>query len=275
MHRWTQNLQRWWHARRGDGHLRVGTLLEKRSLGLVFQPMVELRSGNVLAHEALIRTPRSAGDLDFGGLMQAAKTQCCQMQLELACLDQAIECWLAERGKGLLFVNISASTLIELDEANAVDSLLAVLRKHKLQPKRLGLDITGYTRLARPGALAPALRHLRHAGITIALDDFKASDSSMQVWTEVLPHIVKLSPRWTRAVQHDADNCRALAKLAELTRKHHSMLLAKSVESETELRTLRALGVDLAQGYFLGSPSQEPINSLNLRARAVLEVAAA
>lgn len=270
MHRWTQNLQRWWNARQDDGHPRVGAMLEKRSLGLVFQPMVELRTGNVLAHEALVRAPRSVGDLDFGGLMQAAKTQRCRKQLELACLDQAIECWLTERGRGLLFVNISARTLIQLDEASEMDTLLAVLRKHKLQPKRLGLDITGYTRIARPQALVPALRPLRHAGITIALDDFKASDSSMQVLAEVQPSIVKLAPRWTQAIEHDADNCRALATLAQHARQHHSQLLAKSVESEMELRTLRALGVELAQGYFLGSPSQQPINSLNLRARAVL-----
>jgi EAL domain-containing protein (putative c-di-GMP-specific phosphodiesterase class I) len=270
MHRWTQNLQRWWHARRDDGQLRVGAMLEKRSLGLVFQPMVELRSGNVLAHEALIRTPRSVGDLGFGGLMQVAKTQSCQRQLELACLDQAIECWLVERGKGLLFVNISASTLIELDDASAMDTLLEVLRKHKLQPKRLGLDITGYTQGSRTDALVRALVPLRQAGITIALDDFKASDTSMQVWAEVLPQIVKLSPRWTRAVEHDEDNCRALSKLAALTHKHHSALLAKAVESENELRILRDLGVDLAQGYFMGSPAQEPTSSLNLRARAVL-----
>jgi EAL domain-containing protein (putative c-di-GMP-specific phosphodiesterase class I) len=270
MRLWTQNLQRWWRSRRGDAGLQVGPILKKRSLRSVFQPMVELSNGAVYGHEAFVRAPRSLGDLSYDHLLGAAKEQSCQTQLELACLDYAIEHWLVHRHKGLLFANISAQTLVQLHASTTVDTLLAVLRKHKIQPKRMGLDISGYTRISKPDLLVDALRPLRAAGMQIALDDFKASESSMQVWAIVQPNVVKMAPRWTRNIEKDPENARLVTSLVRLSKSNKSMLLAKSVESESELRVIRELGVNLAQGYFLGSPSLDLVTSLNQRASAVL-----
>jgi EAL domain-containing protein (putative c-di-GMP-specific phosphodiesterase class I) len=274
MRLWTQNIQHWWRARQdvksGTGVLRVSELLENKSLATVFQPMVDLRTGAILGHEALIRMPRTVGDMTYEQLLEAAKEQRCQRQFEMACVELAIEHWLVERPKGQLFVNFSAYTLVQLHESDSIDTLLQVLRKHKLQPKRMGLDITGYTRLPSITTLVEAVKPLREAGMAIALDDFKVSDSGMRVWTKLLPSIVKMAPRWTHKVDTESENSAMVASMVRLTQNHDCLLLAKSVETESELRTLRGLGVDLAQGFFLGSPAPDPISSLNLRARGVL-----
>lgn len=268
---WTQTLQHWWRARHDSSGLpHVGKILEKKSLSSVFQPMVELGSGAVFGHEALVRVPRSLGELSFDNLLGAAQEQRCQKQLELACVEYAIERWVAERPKGQLYVNISAKTLVQLHESGATDSLLQLLRKHKLQPKHMGLDITGYTRIENVDSLVAALVSLRAAGMSIALDDFKASDSSMLVWKKVLPTLVKMAPRWTQGIDGNMESCSVVSSLVRMTKKHDCLLLAKSVESEAELRVMRQLGVDLAQGYFLGSPAADTITTVNLRARAVL-----
>ncbi len=274
MRQLTQNLQHWWRGRKQSSlDPNIAAIIESRSLGAVFQPIVDLRNGSVYGHEALMRVPRSLGDMSFESLMDAAKEQHCFRQLELACMDQAIELWLADRPKGKLFCNISAQTLVQLQESDAVDSLLQVLRKNKMQPSRMGLDITGYSRISHCETLLESLRPLRAAGMAIALDDFKASDSSMRAWTVILPDLVKLAARWTRNIDTDQDNRKAVTSLVRLTQKHECMLLAKSVESEVELRAMRELGLNLAQGYFLGSPAQDMVSSLNLRARAILNPA--
>ena len=273
MRLWTQNIQHWWRARQNptaSGSPQVSDLLDKKSLTSVFQPMVDLRTGAVVGHEALIRVPRSVGEMSYENLLEAAKEQRCQRQFEMGCVELAIEHWLVDRPKGQLFVNFSAQTLVELQQSEGVDTLLQLLRKHKLQPKRMGLDITGYTRVSSLTTLVEAVQPLRAAGMTIALDDFKVSDSGMRAWTKVLPNIVKMAPRWTQKVDSDAENSAMVNSLVRLAQNHDCVLLAKSVESEAELRTLRQLGVDLAQGYFLGSPAPDPISSLNLRARGVL-----
>ncbi len=273
MRLWTQNIQHWWHARQNPASSnspRVSALLDAKSLVTVFQPMVDLRTGAVVGHEALIRTPRTVGEWSYEELLLAAKEQHYQKQFELGCVEFAIEHFLADQPKGQLFVNISAYTLVQLQESGGTDAFLQLLRKHKLQPKRMGLDITGYTRIPSITTLVEAVQPLRAAGMAIALDDFKVSENSMRVWNKLLPSIVKMSSRWTRNVDTVKENSAMVASLVRLTQNHDCMLLAKSVESEAELRALRKLGVDLAQGFFLGSPAQDPISSLNLRARAVL-----
>lgn len=270
---WTENIQHWWRARRGqdEGPIRVSDLLEQRLLTTVFQPMVELGTGTVIGHESLIRAPRSVGDLTYENLLEAAKEQHCRKEFELGCMEVAIEHWLADHPKGQLFVNISAQTLVELHASEGgIDKLLQVLRRHKIQPKRMGLDITGYTRVPSLTDLHEALQTLRATGMTLALDDFKVSDSGMRAWTKLLPHIVKIAPRWTSKVDTESENSAMFTSLVRLTQNHDCLLLAKSVETEAELRALRKLGVDMAQGYFLGSPSPDPISSLNVRARSVL-----
>ena len=274
---WPQNIQHWWRARQNPANSsspRVSELLDTKSLVTVFQPMVDLRTGAVVGHEALIRTPRTVGEWSYEDLLLAAKEQHYQKQFELGCVEFAIEHFLADQTKGQLFVNISAYTLVQLHESGGIDALLQLLRKHKLQPKRMGLDVSGYTRIPSVTSLVDAVQPLRAAGMAIALDDFKVSDSSMRVWTKLLPSIVKMAPRWTRNVDTEGENSAMVSSLVRLTQNHDCLLLAKSVESEAELRTLRKLGVDLAQGFFLGSPAQDPISSLNLRARAVLTEAA-
>lgn len=268
-----QNIQHWWRARKGNEGSTlpdVMDLLERKSLATVFQPMVDLRTGSVMGHEALIRVPRSLGEMSYEDLIGAAKEQKCQAQFELGCLEVAIVRWLADRPGGQLFVNFSAQSLVELQEGDGIDTLLQVLREHRLQPKRMGLDITGYTRVSNIITLFDALKPLRAAGMSVALDDFKVSESGLRVWTKVLPNIVKMAPRWTDKIDSSSENSAMVASLVRQANNHQCLLLAKSVEVEAELRALRGLGVDLAQGFFLGSPAPDPITSLNVRARSVL-----
>ena len=273
MRLWTQNIQHWLRARKGNEGCTLPDamgLLERKSLTTVFQPMVDLRTGSVMGHEALIRMPRSVGEMSYEDLIRAAKEQRCQTPFELGCMEVAIERWLVDRPGGQLFVNFSAQTLVELQEAEGIDTLLQVLRKHRLQPKRMGLDITGYTRVSNILTLVDALKPLRAAGMSVALDDFKVTEAGLRVWTKVLPTIVKMAARWTDKIDSSAENSAMVASMVRQAQNHECLLLAKSVEVEAQLRTLRGLGVDLAQGFFLGSPAPDPITSLNIRARSVL-----
>lgn len=267
---WPKTFRHWWRRRQTGDLPHVSSMIHKGSMGTLFQPMVELNSGLIYGHEALVCSPRSLGKLSYSSLLAAAIAQCCQMQLEMACVDCAIARWLADRPKGKLFSNISAEALLQLYESNAIDSLLQVLRKHKVQPNRMGLDISGYDRVANLDVLADALRPLRAAGMVVALDDFKASDNAIQAWSTVRPDLIKMSARWTRNIEFHNENADAVCSLVRFARSHDFLLAAKSVESESELRSIRRLGVDLAQGYFLGSPDQESVRNLNLRAHAVL-----
>jgi EAL domain-containing protein (putative c-di-GMP-specific phosphodiesterase class I) len=265
-----QALNGWWRQRKKIAPTQVMALLADKSLRTVFQPLVELHSGAIVGHEALVRAPLNLGEMSVARLLRAAQDEHCQKNFELACVERALEHWVSTGPRGQLFINLSAQTLLQLHHADLVGMLLERFRKYGVSPRRLGIDLTGFAHVKDLDLLVAALRPLRTAGVMVALDDFKASNTGMQVWAKVLPNIVKLSPRWTRGIGTDTDKANAVRSLVRLTQKHSSLLLAKGVESASELHALQALGVNWAQGFFLGSPDAAPVNHLNARARAVL-----
>lgn len=266
----THSLQHWWRARKSAQRMPVDKMLAQRTLKSLFQPMVILRNGEVLGHEALIRPPRSTGETTVTSLFEAAREQRCEPSLELGCLDQAVEQWMKERTRGTLFVNISAQTLVQQYGQQSECAVLEILRAHRFNPKRFGIDIGGYTRAVDTTRLAESLQRMRSAGVRIALDDFKASRHSLEVLSRIRPDFIKLAGRWTRHIESDDEVAKVIRSLVRLTHGQGCMLVAKSVESESQLLAMQELGVGMAQGYFLGSPADEPINSLNLRAQSVL-----
>ena len=249
---------------------RGGSTQHSHAVKVVFQPVVDFHSATVIGHKALIRESRSLVEPAFDRLLAAAQAHRRQKQFEHGCLELAIRQWTTEKPKGLLFAALSARSLLQLRASDGADALLKLLEKHQLDPERIGLDITDYTRLEDTKALAKALLPLRAEGMVIALDDFKPSDSSMRVWGQVLPSLLKMAPRWTRNIEHNLEHQKMVRSLARLTKNHDALLLAKSVESEAQYRTMHHLGVDLGQGYFLGRPAPEFVRTLNVRASTAL-----
>ena len=237
---------------------------------VVFQPVVDFHSATVIGHKALIRESLKMLEPAFDRLLAAAQAQRRQQQFERGCLELAIRQWCREKPKGLLFATMSARSLLQMHESDGPDALLKLLEKHQLDPERMGLDITDYSRIADTKSLADCLRPLRTEGMVIALDDFKPSDSSMRVWGQLLPSLVKMAPRWTRNIEHNIEHQRMVRSLSRLTKNHDALLLAKSVESEADYRAMHRLGVDLGQGYFLGRPAPEFVRTLNVRASTAM-----
>jgi EAL domain-containing protein (putative c-di-GMP-specific phosphodiesterase class I) len=237
---------------------------------VVFQPVVDFHSAAVVGHKALIRESIKILEPAFDRLLAAAQARHREQQFERGCLELAIRQWCHGKPKGLLFATMSANSLLQMHASEGIDALLKLLEKHQLNPERMGLEITGYSRIGDTKSLADCLRPLRTQGMVIALDDFKPSDSSMRVWGQLLPSMVKMAPRWTRHIEHNLDHQKIVRSLVRMTNKHNAMLVAKAVETEAEFRTLHQLGVGLGQGYFLGRPAPEFVRTLNVRASTAM-----
>jgi EAL domain-containing protein (putative c-di-GMP-specific phosphodiesterase class I) len=99
-----------------------------------------------------------------------------------------------------------------------------------------------------------ALAPFRRRGARLAIDDAGANYASMRHILNLKADIIKLDISLTRDIDSDS-NRRALAKgLIAFAREVASQITAEGVETESELATLRAIGVDKAQGYFLAKP---------------------
>ena len=227
----------------------VRAVLDGRAVTSVFQPIVELDSGLVVAYEALARGP--AGPLHApDDLFAAARSEGCLTELDQACRAAAL------RGAvraGLLapltvFVNVEPDALDEsplaalFDRADRFAGRLQVV-----------LEITERALAARPAELLRTVARVREHGWAVALDDVGADPLSLAFMPLLAPDVVKLDLRLVqeRPGPAIAEIMHAVNAYAESS---GAVVLAEGIETEEHLRTARAMGATLGQGWLFGRP---------------------
>ncbi len=215
----------------------------------VFQPIVELDTGRVVAYEALARGPQ--GPLERPDLLFAAA----RAAGRLAELDELCRA-AAFRGaveQGLLapltvFVNVEPEVL----DSAPLDDLLAITEGAP-RDLRIVLEITERALAARPAELLRTVERVRSLGWGVAVDDVGADSMSLAFLPLLSPDVVKLdlSLVQTRPGPAIAEIMNAVNAHAERT---GALILAEGIETEEHLATARALGATLGQGWLFGRP---------------------
>lgn len=251
--------------------LSVRELLQHGALNMVFQPIVSLADAQVHAHEALVRGPDGSRFFSPDALLQGAAMEGCLFEFELTCVQLALQRWHDRGQSGRLFVNLSASALAFAMRSRGVDALLEFLQACKVLPRNLVLEITEHERVQDMDAFSTVVQHVHAAGVGIALDDFGDGRSSLRLWSQIKPEVVKIDKYFTRDISTHADKLRTVQAIQLLAETFDSTLVAEGIETADDLRALRDLGIQLGQGYFLGRPLAQPLSVANGDTRQVLQ----
>jgi diguanylate cyclase (GGDEF)-like protein len=255
----------------GDRSGPLSRLLSERTLAPVFQPIAALNNGAVYAHEALIRGPQGMPLQTPDALLSAARREGLLQDFEIACVVLALQKWVALSQPGRLFVNISASALVRCFRGQSPDDIRACIRGYGVQPAMVVFEITEHEHVTDIPLLVQVASQVQSAGMNFALDDFGDGRSSLRLWSELSPDVVKIDKYFTLDIAQHAKRLKTLRALLQIAETFGSKLVAEGVETEDDLRVLRDLGVPLAQGYLLGRPQPAPRVSIADAAQQVLE----
>src|SRR4051794_40500449 len=215
----------------------------------MFQPIVELDSGAVVAYEALARGP--VGELERpDALFAAARTAGRLAELDAACRTAAFRGAVAA---GLLaplclFVNVEPEVL----DTAPLTELLAIAEEAPGH-LRVVLEITERALAARPAELLRTVERVRSVGWGVAVDDVGVEAMSLAFLPLLRPDVVKLDLRLVqeRPGPAIAEIMNAVNAYAERT---GARVLAEGIETDAHLATARALGATLGQGWLFGRP---------------------
>jgi diguanylate cyclase (GGDEF)-like protein len=221
-------------------------------LQIVFQPIFDLKTGQIIANEALARwsDPElgAIGPSEFVPIAEQLNLiddiNCRLMRLAF----EAARSW-PEDIK--LSFNLSA---IQLCSAGAATSVLNALRDEGLDARRLQFEVTETALLADFERARDNLSQLRKAGATIVLDDFGAGYASISYLRELRFDQIKLDGRLVTAAQHSADGKRLLQAVIGLCEILGVSTVAEHVESKELLGLVRELGCTAGQGFWLERP---------------------
>ena len=252
----------------GEGPLE--RVLRQQSLYPVYQPIVNLADASVYAHEALIRGPQGTPLHTPDALLRAAAQEDLGCEFEFACIVAAMKTWGHVDAPGRLFVNISATALTQILHERGTQDLLRWLRSVRVLSRMVVLEITEHERVEDMDQLAEVVKQVRSVGIALALDDFGDGRSSLRLWSQLKPEIVKIDKYFTKNISENGDKLKTIQALQQIAAVFGSELVAEGIETAEDLRVLRDLGITYGQGYFLGHPDRQPAHYLNVQSQRVL-----
>jgi EAL domain-containing protein (putative c-di-GMP-specific phosphodiesterase class I)/CheY-like chemotaxis protein len=223
---------------------RIRRVLDEDRLRMVFQPIVDLESEDVVGFEALARFPPRPERPTEAWFAEAGAVGLRQ-ELELAAITAALTA-LPEVPPGLfLAVNAMPDTLAS---SGLADLLLTA------PPERLIVEITEHAPVHDYEALNSAIQTLRARGVRLAVDDAGAGFASLRHILLLSPDIIKIDNTLTHNVYMDPARRAVAAGLISFANELGAVVVAEGIESVDELDSLRSMGARLGQGYYLGRP---------------------
>jgi EAL domain-containing protein (putative c-di-GMP-specific phosphodiesterase class I) len=243
----TSALKRTNAASRGKRRERIFRFIDGDGLDVVFQPIVDLDDGNIVAVEALSRftdpshrSPdvwfREARDVGLGVALEVAAARLALRSLPL--LPWSVS----------LALNFSS-------EALGSAEFTTLMGHHPVD--RLIVEVTEQTD-GPTSTLQDALAPWRWGGLLVAVDDVGAGYSTLGRIVQLQPDLIKLDITLTRGLQSDPGRQILIGKLQEYAGGVGATLIAEGIETAEQMAQLRALGVRVGQGYHLGRPGPLP-----------------
>lgn len=225
---------------------RVQAVLDSDGLTLKWQPISNIKTGRIVGVEALSRftvEPIRTPDVWFN----EAKSVGLSNVLEWRAVEFALERLNYFPDEIYLACNLSVEALLS-------DEMLKLLSRNPLH--RIVLELTEHDLVNDYPLVSKTLAPLRQMGLRVAVDDAGAGYSTFRHILRLRPDIIKLDMNLTRDIDTDPARAALAEALVRFAKSTGCILIAEGVETRSELDTLRSLGVDSAQGYYLHRPMQ-------------------
>jgi EAL domain-containing protein (putative c-di-GMP-specific phosphodiesterase class I) len=228
---------------------RTRRLIERRALGAMFQPIVELDAGVAVGVEALSRfneEPLQSAEAWFADAERAGL----RAELELAAARSASARADDLPPAGYMSLNVSPQTLAECGRVLA-----------DMRPERFMVEITEHAAIEDYAALRTEIDALREMGVRVAVDDAGAGFASLRHTLQLAPDFIKLDVSLTKGIDEDRSRRALAAGLIGFARELPAEVIAEGIETSGELEALQELGVRYGQGFFLAAPGELPLGS--------------
>ena len=227
----------------------IERIISGRLLRPVFQPIVDLRTGQALGFEGLVRVGSPDAPAGASELFAAAHAADRVAELDLACIDAVVGGARAIRPDRLLTLNLSPQTLA--GRAFEPAWLLERLVHAGISPSRVVVELSDDEPVDDLGHLQTTFHELQRLGLRVAADDVTVDDPRRHLLTHLPFDIVKID---LSRIWEGARTGPRLAGLRDVAYRRRARVVAEGVETSEQLIAVRDLEFGAAQGYLLGRP---------------------
>jgi EAL domain-containing protein (putative c-di-GMP-specific phosphodiesterase class I)/GGDEF domain-containing protein len=228
----------------------------------MFQPILDIETGDIHGYEGLIRGPSDSMLHAPMALLRAAEQAGIRPEIEELCLKVLIAEFRRAGFAGHLFLNLSPSVLCR---GNAVLArLLGTLAEHGVASGSVVIELTEDGASTPLDILAEVIAKGQDAGLRFALDDLGEGFSSLRRWSDLRPHYVKIDKHFISGLNRDPLKLQFVRSIQQMAGNSGARLIAEGIETRAEFNMTRELGIRLGQGYFISRPAAQPGLSLEV-----------
>ena len=252
------------HQRQLQWISRLREAIEQDHFELFFQPVISLQGEDSGWHyEVLLRyrDPQTQEWIAPGQFLVAAERYGFLVAIDRWVLMRLCN-WLEHNPQHraqLRQVNINLTAPSLLDQGFH-DLLGQLLDQHQLPAEQICIEVTEMVALGELGASSTWIAELRERGLKMALDDFGSGFASYAYLRKLPLDLLKIDGSFISNIENDPINQAMVRSMVQIARKLGLQTVAEFVESQASQDCLQQLGIDYAQGYFIGEP--QPLSQL-------------
>jgi len=230
--------------------------VDRRQLTVYYQPQVDLRTGEIVGFEALLRWLHpERGMVPPAIFIPLAEETGLINRIGEWVLTQACaqaHAW-HEAGYRTLQVAVNCSAH-QFRREQYVGSIESTLNQYRLPPGCLELEITESVIMQHTEQVLVRLRELHDMGVQLSLDDFGTGYSSLSYLKRFPIQKLKIDQTFVRDITADPDDAAIVGAIIAMAHSLGLQVMAEGVETRQQLDFLKALKCDQAQGYYFSPP---------------------
>ena len=235
-----------------DWATKIGEAMKDGSLELWFQPVVATQSREMLYQETLLRyiDPGHTMIISPGAFLNSAQRSGQSTKLDRFVIERAVA--MLEGDPAIsVGVNLAAPSF---KDTEIIAYIGDALQAHNVCASRFFLEITESEIISHLDQARQVLESIKEMGVQIALDDFGAGFSSLAYLKNLPVDFLKIDGSFMRDLVHNKFNQAIIRAIREVASIKNIKTIAEYVETQDQMDLLAELGVDYAQGFFIGKP---------------------
>lgn len=235
--------------------------MEHNQISLHYQPQLDLKSGEIIGAEALLRWWKPDNSKEGGGYIRpdlfipVAEQSGLIVPIGEQVIDEACglaKMWNDKHGKNIrIAVNVSG---VQFSQSNLVAFVDQTLKKYNLEPHLLELEVTESIFMDDIHHTIQTLKDLHGLGVELAIDDFGTGYSSLSYLRQFPIDRLKIDQSFIRNALNDVDDAAIAKTIIGLGRSLNLKVIAEGVETIEHEKFLVEQGCDEVQGYRYSKP---------------------
>ncbi len=236
--------------------IRIMEALDEDGIIPYFQPIYNLRTGEVFGVELLMRLKHKGELIPAYKFIPVAEKLGLLTQMDYQCVKKGLTQLKSLNFQGEVFINLSPKLIFV---SSYVENLIGFVKDIDFPPENIVFELTERETVKNISLLVDLINSLSKQGFKFCIDDFGSGFSSYHYIKHFKVDLIKLEGEFVAGlVKREKVDEAIVESILTLAKRLSIRIIAESIENAEILEIVRELGVEYGQGYFLGKPSPEP-----------------